>query len=146
MEKVPKLEQRQKGPIVYRLSRDLMSGISPIGNKGVGNSNSLVNKTNEEDPIWVSPSKINFALSPEKNINDTNKQSSSTNDMLKRGKSFDSKNGDLVEDSSFTFLADIISGTNLANSTIFNQDTSDISSESDVDYQNDKPERLHFIK
>ena len=144
--KVPKLEQRQKGPIVYRLSRDLMSGISPIGNKGVGNSNSLVNKTNEEDPIWVSPSKINFALSPEKNINDTNKQSSSTNDMLKRGKSFDSKNGDLVEDSSFTFLADIISGTNLANSTIFNQDTSDISSESDVDYQNDKPERLHFIK
>ena len=143
---VPKLEQRQKGPVVYRLSRDLMSGISPVGNKVVGNSNNSENKSNEEDPIWVSPSKINFALSPEKNINDIDKQSSSTNDMLKRGKSFNLKNGDLVDDLSFAFLADIINGSNITNSAKLDKDVSNISDELDVDYQNDKPERLHFIK
>lgn len=141
----PKLEEKDNIPVVYRLSRDLISGISPIDNKSSSNSNKLSSKFNEEDPIWVSPSKLNFAVSPEKKINDTNKQNSSIKNAVIDKKSFKFKNDDLVKDSSFAFLANIISGSNLGNSTIFDQDTSDISGESDVDYQNDKPERLTFV-
>lgn len=142
----PKLEQKDKVPVVYRLTRDLMSGISPINNKGHGNSSKLLGKPNEEDPIWVSPSKLDFAVSPHKNKTETNNENSVTNNTIIHETSSKSKNDDLVKDSSFAFLADIISGSNLGNSTIFDQDTSDISSESDVDYQNDKPEKLNFIK
>ncbi|CAL9735474.1 bud site selection protein 3 [Monosporozyma servazzii] len=143
--KVPNLQQKNKGPVVYRLSRGSTSDINAEGFKKGEDFNKLSTKSNEDDPIWVSPSKIDFAISPEK-INKTaaNRISTNSSNITKSISNTNNKKSDLIEDSSFAFLADIVNN-NDDTANIYEND-SENASEDDIDYKNDKPERLQFVK
>ncbi|KAG0662162.1 hypothetical protein C6P44_002349 [Monosporozyma unispora] len=143
--KIPNLQQKNKGPVVYRLSRDLSSDVNGGGEKTIGDSNKLSTKSNDEDPIWVSPSKIDFTTSPEKKDKTRNKEvSPKKSNGVKTTNPRNDNKSNLLEDSSFAFLADIVNDKD--DKVELYEDDSQSVSEDDVDYKNDKPERLQFVK
>lgn len=144
--KVPNLQQKNKGPVVYRLSRGSTSDVNTQGSKTDDDHNKLSTKSNEDDPIWVSPSKIDFAISPEKTNKPVDNKISlnSSNITYKTTSTTKHNKSDLVEDSSFAFLADIVNNND--DTVDFYENDSESVSDDDINYKNDKPERLHFVK
>ncbi|CCK71916.1 Bud3p KNAG_0I01250 [Huiozyma naganishii CBS 8797] len=119
----------QPNPTVYRLSRDMFSGLSAA---------SKPNQTfGEEDPIWISPSKINFnemsKISPEKADGTKVTVTEQSPYNLLASSSKQQKRTSLASDSSFAFLANFLDG-----------DGNDLST-ADASYRDDKPTRLHFV-
>lgn len=126
----PNLTHANNQPPLYRLSKDLNAS---------SNDKSVIDNGDVDEPFWVSPSKLEFTdinnkSSPFKQSNKNNVKSNIDNSLLNivnqelsQNDGTDNNEDDgIVGDSSFTFLANIVDSD-------------------DVNYDNDKPERLKFV-